>query len=272
MLLSTIEDQVGYFEFAALSAKILAMMRAYLDDSGTDGGPHCFVAGYAASQERWKAFCGDWQELRVRHLGGKPFKMVRANRQKDSGHIPIPGIVEFARCVVRHAEVELWSAAPEYEVAKIVESYGLRFDKYWLCFAGLINETVYDYELRQRGEPLGWTFDHQGRGKRDQQSELEVSLIRAFYDLRGRIGPERRHLLSGISFDDDELLNPLQAADLLAWQKRRFHSEPFDAEAHEAYQVLSQAKLHRVGVVWFRHKIEDLIELATSPGGNVEQT
>lgn len=245
--------------------KWLLMLQACCDDSGTHGGPYCFLAGYLAHVERWAAFSDHWNHLLQKYLGGRPLRMASANRLKDPGHVPVQGLVEFAQCIVEHVDFEISAVLPEYHAKQIQEQYGFAFDGYRICFLGLLEAVINDYRVRALDDTLVWTFDHQGRGNPDEASKLEMSLHRAFNDARSAAPSDLQPILAGLSFMDDKFWVPLQAADFLVWHKRRFHSTGIDAETHPAYEVLKEANLKRIEVVWFNHKLEDLLDRITKP-------
>ena len=263
------ESECGKFlRFCAHSRhefKWLLMLRGCFDDSGTHGGPYCFVAGYLAHVERWAAFADQWSHLLEKYLAGRPLKMSTVNRRKGYSHIPIDGLVEFAQCIVRHVEFEVSAVLPEYYAKQIQNQYGFAFDRYRTCFLGVFEAVANDPRVRDLGEPLEWTFDHQGRGNPDQESKLELSLHRAFADARAGAPEEIHYLFASLAFKDDKLWLPLQAADFLAWHKHRFQSTGIDVETHPAYEVLKEANLKRIEVVWFNHKLEDLLDRITRP-------
>lgn len=247
--------------------RYLLMLEVYFDDSGTHGGSQCFLAGYLAAKERWASFSDQWDELRRKYLGARPFKMVTANREKDPGHVPVQGLLEFARCITEHVEFEIWAALPEYYAQQIQQKYGVNFDRYQTCFLGVIEAVANDHRIRELNDRVEWVFDHQGTGGLgpEQESTLEISLHRAFNNARS-VAPENlRPLLSSLSFQDDDFTSPLQAADFLAWHKRRFHATGIDSPIHPAYEVLREANVKRIEVVWFDHKLEDLLDRITRP-------
>jgi hypothetical protein len=41
----------------------MLMLEVYLDDSGTHGGPYCFLAGYLTPSERWEDFAREWNPI-----------------------------------------------------------------------------------------------------------------------------------------------------------------------------------------------------------------
>lgn len=89
--------------------------------------------------------------------------------------------------------------------------------------------------------------------------------MRAFNDMRHAVPDDSRALLHSIRFADDESLIPLQVADFLAWHKRRRHDDGCDIPERPAYEILRKAKIKRVEVVWFDHKLEDMLDRITAP-------
>jgi hypothetical protein len=252
---------------APQDARYLLMLQAYFDDSGTHGGPHCFLAGYLAAREQWAGFADQWDELRRKYLGGRPLKMAAANREKNPGYVPVEGLLEFASCIVEHVEFEVWAALPEYYAQEIQVKYGVKFDRYQTCFLGVIEAVANDYRIRALNDRVEWVFDHQGRGgiPPDEASALELALHRAFNNARSVAPDNLRPLLADLSFKDDDFTSPLQAADFLAWHKRRFQATGIDDPTHAAYEILREAPLKRIEVIWFDHKLEDLLDRITKP-------
>jgi hypothetical protein len=60
--------------------------------------------------------------------------------------------------------------------------------------------------------PVEYFFD-------DQTAKLEFNVARQFSNIKSIVGNAR--LMGGIAFRNDELSYPLQAADLIAWERRR---------------------------------------------------
>lgn len=245
--------------------KWLLMLEVCCDDSGTHGGPYCFVAGFLAHADRWADFSDKWRGLLQHYLNGRPLRMASANRLKDPGYVPVQGLMEFAECIIEHVDFEVSAVLPEYYAQQIQERYGVDFDCYRTCFLGVLETVANDYRVRDLREPLEWTFDHQGRTNPDEESKLELSLHRAFADVRAGAPEELHYLFASLAFKDDKFWLPLQAADFLAWHKRRFHSTGIDVETHPAYELLKEANLKQIEVVWFNHKLEELLDRITKP-------
>jgi len=233
--------------------KVLIMLSAsaYCSDSGMPGGPHCFLGGYLANVERWAKFCDGWQGLCEKHLEGKPLKLTAENPLSDSV------LVEFAQCIVEHVETEIWTAAPEFYLNKIAVKYGVRFDRYRLCFHGLLEETVSNYRAHETGDEIAWFFSYPEESNGDSPiAELKVSLMRGFVDARSLLAHVNKNLLKAIVFEDFGA-PPVQAAHFLVEHKRRYHSTPLDAPVDPAYEILRAANIRRFELVWFDHTLED---------------
>jgi hypothetical protein len=234
-----------------LDPKVLIMLSVYCNDSGMLGGPHCFLGGYLASVDRWAEFCEAWQRLCDEYLEGKPLRIVVGNPLSDDV------LVEFAHCIIKHVETEIWTAAPEFYLAKFAQKHGVRFDKYRLCFHGLLEEMVLNCHVQQTSDQLAWFFGDPEKAGDDPTTELKLSLMRGFADARSLLSPIDKPLLHSISFADYEATPPLQAAHFLVEHKRRYHSTPVDAPVDPAYLILRTKKLRRAELVWFDHTLED---------------
>jgi hypothetical protein len=254
-------DCIGEFAFALglNGERWLLMLQAYLDDSGTHGGPYCFLAGYMAGSERWAAFAKSWDPICREYLGDRPFKTRAAYRKKDPGFMPEEGRLRLAQCIADHVEIEIWSALPEFHANEIKERYGVEFDRYMTCFAGVIDGVLSSPYVAERKERLAWVFDHHGGTPAGQESKMEYSLLVAFNGMRNSVDSEARRLLHAISFSDDESMCQLQAADFLAWHKRRRHAKGADVADLPEYEILVKNDIPRIEVVWFNHRLEDLL-------------
>lgn len=235
----------------------LALLTAYLDDSGTHGGTQSVLAGYISTEAQWLEFVDDWAALCNRYLDGRPFKMVKANREKDPGHVPEEGLLAMARCIVKHVDTEIWSIVPDYYSKQVEDKHGIVLDKYRLNFFGLLQAAITNPYLLDQENKLAWICDHHGGSNGPEWNALELSLHQGFLDICGVCDARHKPLLHSISFANDDDTVPLQAADFLAWQKRRSHV----TGAHTpAYSLLLEARMHRIQVVWFAHKIDEWLE------------
>lgn len=236
------------------------MLDLYIDDSGADSGPHCFLAGYLASKEKWQSFSDKWTALCQKYLEETPFDMTAAHQSARRGFIPEVGLVELAGCIVEHVDTEVWCALPTHDVDKIQEQYGFRFDRYRTCFLGMM-EGILDHSYQfHSGTAISWFFDHHDNSPPTLSAEIETSLIGAFSEMRRSQRAENKALLHTMAFTDRQTVMPLQAADFLAWHKRSRHAKGADFPDPESYEVLRRAPMNRIEVVWFDHKLDDLLK------------
>jgi hypothetical protein len=209
-----------------------------------------------ASVDRWANFCDKWQRLCEQYFGGKAFTL-------SPGTLSDSTLAKFAECIVEHVETEIWTAAPEYYLDKIRAKYDVRYDRYRVCFHGLLDSTV--NRLRDEGDSLEWWFAHpEGASGDDPRVESQISLFRAFADARSLLTSTRKRLLHSLAFADYESVLPLQAAAFLVEHKRRYHSTPLDARVDPAYSILREASLNRIELVWFDHTLEDSLNRLTA--------
>jgi hypothetical protein len=239
--------------------RYLLMLELHVDDSGTFGGPHCFLAGYLAPAEKWISLSEEWQNLQEKHLAGEPLILESSHRPEDRWNVEDSTLIAFAECAVKFAPVELWVAFPDSEREKFEQLYEFRFDKYRTSLLSLIESA----RGIHGGEPIAWFFKRPGDIPTDsptEQDEMKArySLMQAFRDML-RETPDKRvlHSFGWVSYADTP---PLQAAHLLATMKRRYHTEPLDARTHPAYVILRDAPLRRVASVLFDHKLKDLLD------------
>lgn len=236
----------------------LLMLNIYLDDSGSHGGPYCFVAGILSTTEKWAAFSKAWIALCEPYLKGRPFKTSAAYREKDRGFIPEEGKLKLARCIRDHVDAQTWSVVPDSALVKIKKERRVKFDRYKSCFVGVISAVIKDPQLSESDELVGWIFDHQGGGPKGHENKLEYSLFCGFNEIRGDLPRGDRGLLHSIAFADDEVETGLQAADFLAWHLRRRQENGPDAQEIPAYTILKEIRLIQPEVL-FHYKLSDAL-------------
>lgn len=222
------------------------------------GGPHCFLGGYLANVDQWAKFCDGWQTLCERYLDGNPLRITAENLLSDGA------LVEFAQCIVDNVETEIWTAAPEFYLNRFAQKYGVRYDRYRLCFHGLLEETVLKYRAHEPDDEIAWFFSDPDESDGDgPATELKVSLMRGFVDAKSLRPDAQKNLLKAIVFEDYRT-PPVQAAHFLVEHKRRYHSTPLDAPVDPACKILRSAKMERINLVWFDHTLEDSMRRLTA--------
>jgi len=254
-----------------------------VDDSGSDKkGPAYVLAGYVSTAIQWDMFSAEWN----RQLRAKPriqyFKMVEANSLKGefAGWTPgdrdkkVRSLANVVRdrvgfgvsCEVLQADYDevFVPLLQRVRAAKIDHDHKrlLRFmeDPYFFCFHNIIGASAKRL-LEDRKDPattmLSFVFDDQGR--------MGTRAVTWWPSLRRNAPPDcRSFLTTPPTFSNDRLVAPLQAADMIAWQRRRAISDVVDTDGghiplRREAQILN--KIQSIGTWWDR---KSLIRLGQS--------
>ena len=195
------------------------MALGFIDDSGSGGdAPYFVLAGYVCSESSWATFVGDWQALLNFPPKLEYFKMYEAESLKGQ----FVGFTETARDerVNQFIDVILkcdpWDAAIAIPTGLYNEIlYPLlpksRTSPYYSAFVAMVTALSGFYRWQGSDELVDFIFD--------QQDGMETKGARMYGSIR-KLFPNWR--LGRIGFQDDKKVLPLQAADLIAWQTRRF--------------------------------------------------
>lgn len=225
---------------ATLKRRPLVMLQAYFDDSGSEGrGPVFLVSGYVATAENWARFSDEWQAI----LDGPPkleyFKMREANSLRgqfwgwpESDRDAV--LMHLAQIIKARVSLGITSALwyEDFDAAcaefrnTTAEWKGLH--QYQILFHGTMGRIATYYIKAKSKERVEFIFDEQG-----------------FWGLQAIIGatsafpflePDEPSIIAGppTQKSDKEYL-PLQAADLIAWQTRKFIVENSDVDLERAY-------------------------------------
>lgn len=244
------------------------MLICVLDDSGSNQQGEAFVlAGYVASASAWDTLSAHWQEALNKEPKLKYFKMREAAALRDqfdgwSGAQRDERVMEFVT-IIRDSRplVGLTSAIFWEDLNRISAEFPeVPLPAYDLLFHGSM-AVLHNY-CRRHGvtEKIDFVFDEQGSwSKRTGRSYTYAEQI--FTD-------EERSLLGNrpVHRDDREFL-PLQAADLIAWQTRRFiednkHVDPLAPV--EAFNVNSAAlrELEKIETLYNTYGLDRLRTIA----------
>jgi hypothetical protein len=185
------------------------MIQVYFDDSGTGNRSMVSMCGFAARDSMCESLARQWVDLLRKHgidslhtsafLAGRgPYQELGLTAERR-GEIAL----EFAVCLRRNAELFVAVAAEN----EALRSVGADLSPLQFCMFRTIRRTV--DELRGWGEgtiPFAMNFD-------DSSEALECH--KAVLDLR-RHRTEVADSVGAYSFANDQHIQPLQAADLLA--------------------------------------------------------
>lgn len=210
------------------ATRLFGMLTGFIDDSGSDGtgnkgqGPVFILAGYVSSVDRWNHFSDEWAAALV--SGPRPlryFKMREANSLKDQ----FDGwteperdakLKELARIVKNNAmfgvNAVLWWK--EYQAIQ-AQYQKYQVDPYILLFNYVMSSSVTHIMGLNIEDKIKFIFDEQG--------DAGDRAIESFRQAQHRIPPVMLQYLAGPPTQESEMdFPPLQSADMIAWQMRRF--------------------------------------------------
>lgn len=206
---------------------LFCMLASFTDDSGSDKrGPVFILAGYVSTVALWQEFSDAWHaglqsgprkleyfKMQEAAFSGKgQFKKWR-RAERDAK------VDELARIVKRYAmfgvQAVLW-----WNDFNAVQARYRKYpiDPYILLFNHVMAAAVTHVRRLQIEEKIEFYFDDQGRTG-------DIAL-QAYRIAQARIAAEMLEYVAGPpNHKSDRVVLPLQAADMLAWQSRRFCAE-----------------------------------------------
>lgn len=218
----------------------------YIDESGKGGdGPIFELACLEASASEWAAFTDDWIAVRDEEPAIDYFSMAEC----WAGQGEFRGIEKFTRWrkAAKFAEVTKRHVRRahcffvDHELFKsiFVNNVDRRYDDpYFFMATDAIEEIIYRHILEGGGRPIEFIFD--------QQPAFEADVLRWFTALRDvTVAPGMTIPISDVvegtpTFKDEKKAIPLQAADMVAWNHRRFWSTALYGEDFTWYLPLCQ--------------------------------
>lgn len=204
------------------------ILNGFVDDSGSgegkDRGNIFVLAGFVACPKQWEQFSRKWQAICDCEPRTPDFKMQTAIRlfREDGSAIwsreqRDARIRQLVRLTKRKAlyRVESVLAWPNYD--RIVKGkVPANIDSpYFLCFYNIILSFASFMNKAKVAGKVDWVFDDQGRIGKEASKWYEFITASLPPETRSRMGnkPIFRH---------DKSILPLKAADLYAWQIRRY--------------------------------------------------
>lgn len=227
------------------------MLQAFFDDADSfkDSGSLC-LAGYVSDQQSWTAFSNDWSTLLNKHQigylhisdflsGQSPYRTVKLI---NDGRINT--VSEFAQVIRAHAlfGISVNVDTKAYKELTARERKKLSVERF--CFYRLLRKIIARIAQCNPHEHLSIVFN--------DSTEYSTRFCSALRDLKIRKRAVRDAVAS-ISFANDAMVLPLQAAELLAsitthemrkgvreWLDSPFHdllrcSYPFDQSCDEEF-------------------------------------
>ena len=204
----------------------VTMLKAFVDDSGSGGESPWFVlAGYVGTVEGWDAFDPQWRAAldappRIQYFKGHEAESLRPDGQwsgvtKEERDKKIDALVEI---IHRYAHRAIYIRVRQKDYDDIIKEYvPCEWDNaYYYLFQCFVAAAMATEKYLGSGDPLDFVFDsHESFQK---PSERLYGYMQCMEQFAGRI--------INVSYRDEKRFLPLQAADLLAWQVRRFFCRP----------------------------------------------
>lgn len=227
--------EVGSIVFPPSSAaRVMAVLRAYFDESGLHENPGVFtIAGYVAPEEEWdKNFSPKWREMlgkpdikppleyfRAADVEGLGSKRFRAITQRERDHLKVDAVnIVVNSGVLGIASAVIMDSYNKFVIGKVREIVG---DQYLLCFQHVITEVVNlsrAFLGEDPNEKIAFIFDRHPRW-----DILAREMYQKMVDKEEWIN---RYRLGTITFGDKKQFTPLQAADHLAYETYLCMTDP----------------------------------------------
>jgi len=223
------------------------VLKAFIDDSGSDGpqppgrdgktrGNIFTLAGFMSTAEQWEMFSDKWEVLSNEPPQTPDFKMVKAYRKGGPDSYRWKSveerdekIVRFTDIITAHAGYRLQMHMPWPDYLSIVKGQvPENIDSpYFLLFHNIIVCSANFMDLMQLDGTVDFIFDYQGKFGENALGEDENGDARAvnWHRIIRSLVPDRVKSRMGSTpiFRHDKDVLPLKAADLYAWQIRRYY-------------------------------------------------
>jgi hypothetical protein len=199
---------------------MIPMLRAYMDDSGSGGDSAYYVlSGVCGPVVSWVEFEEQWQAVLDDHPRIEYFKMSEAeSRKREFQGVSIEErdgkLKRFIDVISKFKLLEFSCYVKQSDFDEVVRPFLPQkyHDPYFFLFPGVIESCVRYAGLEHHGAQVDFIFD---------ESQKIERLAQPFYG-QLRFRPRYKKSVGIIEHRSDRVFLPLQAADLIAWQTRRF--------------------------------------------------
>ena len=198
------------------------MLKAFIDDSGSGGdSAHYVLAGYMGTVDGWSLFDQGWLDVLhaapyIQYFKSSEAESLRPDGQwkgvtKDQRNAKIDALIKVIGACTRRSVCARMRQKDYDDIVK--GNVPTMWDSpYYILFTTIVTACINIERLDGDFEEVDFVFDQDEQHKR--QFSLMLPPVSRMDSLYGKfVGAVRK--------DDQEFL-PLQAADLLAWQTRRF--------------------------------------------------
>lgn len=236
----------------------ITVLNAFVDDSGSGGDSPWFVlAGYIGTVEQWEQFETDWRSTLDADPKIEYFKMREAESLKDqfANFSPAERDAKIDSLIVsinRYALQAIYVRVLQKDYDDIVKGrLAPEWDSpYYFLFPGFIASIIGQERGRGTNEPVECIFDTSG--------SLEKRALR-LYEPMIQPGNAWHGRVVNVHFRNDKQFLPLQAADLLAWQVRRFYCVKTESRRRHFDNAL-KCKRERYQKVLSRTELKTIID------------
>jgi hypothetical protein len=238
------------------------MALAFVDDSGSGGdSPYYVLGGYVGHVPEWNSFVTAWQGVLDLTPRLEYFKMSEAESLKGqflgfSADVRTSRLAEFIDVILQHDLFE-WSVAiseADYREVLLPTLLPAFRSPYYFAFIGMVTALSGRYRWSGSDEIVDFVFD--------EQEGMDRKALGIYQSFKTWF-PHWR--LGKVAHRSDRDFLPLQAADLISWQTRRFmcSTEGTRAELRRLHSKYPQPPRMRV-------RRSDLENMARSLQQNLE--
>lgn len=210
----------------------VAVLKAFIDDSGSDRGSAWYVlAGYIGTVEGWGQFDAEWMRVlhkdpHIQYFKSSEAESLRPDGQwagvsADQRNAKIDALIDVIRLRARRA-VCVRIRQTDYDNLVRGNVPSAWDSPYYFLLTIIAGAAIMIEILDGSGDDIDFVID------KDQVHERGFELI--VPRLFGMQSVSQK--LAGITRQDEKKIIPLQAADLLAWQIRRFLSSAEPRRKH----------------------------------------
>lgn len=260
-----------------------AVLQAYVDDSGSDlQGPVYLLTGYVSDVEAWEKFTRDWDHALRESPAIEYFKMREAESLKEQfegwsrsdADAKVRHLIPLINHYTKHRiECVFWQAhyesAMKWFLPKIAKQMSpldaSRVRKafsnpYFLAFSLTMTDFAQRLANEQSSEIVDFIFDTQGAiGKNAVEWWREMNEI--FPNIY-----KDKYLPNEPIHRDEKIFLPLQAADLLAWQTRRWLYEHHVVHATVKRQEMKMLEaVHLYPNRWNEQRLREMLKQTLIP-------
>jgi hypothetical protein len=194
------------------------MLTFYCDDSGTNyKTPFCVLAGYIGPAEEWQQFSDEWCEELEQSPSIRFLKMSQAHSVRgeflDWSIQERDEKLERLAAVIRKRNLSGIASMVSNEAYKsFVRDFLPKTinHPYWLCFQGILDGV---FRFTSDDERINMVLDRQGEGY-----QRAAHFIHSY--LADPLVCKNSDRVGSLSFEDGDVLAPLQAAEMLVWYMR----------------------------------------------------